>query len=59
MLVLGAGPIALLFTTLLMRRGAARVVVAGRSPERLAAHAALGAETVSSRREPHGSGSGS
>jgi len=48
-LVLGAGPIALLFTSLLLRRGASRVFVAGRTPARLAAHAALGAETVSAR----------
>ncbi len=48
-LVLGAGPIALLFTSLLVRRGAARVLVAGRSPKRLAAHVALGAEGVSMR----------
>ena len=48
-LVLGAGPIALLFTSLLVRRGAGRVLVAGRSPGRLAAHAALGAETISTR----------
>jgi L-iditol 2-dehydrogenase len=48
-LVLGAGPIALLFTSLLIRRGAARVLVAGRSPKRLAAHAALGAEGISTR----------
>jgi L-iditol 2-dehydrogenase len=48
-LVLGAGPIALLFTWLLLRRGASRVFVAGRTPARLAAHAALGAETVSAR----------
>lgn len=45
-LVLGAGPIALLFTILLTRRGAGRVVVAGRNARRLAAHAAEGAETV-------------
>jgi L-iditol 2-dehydrogenase len=45
-LVLGAGPIALIFTALLLRRGAARVLVAGRSPSRLAAHAALGAEVI-------------
>ncbi len=48
-LVLGAGPIALLFTSQLLRRGASRVFVAGRSPGRLAAHAALGAETISTR----------
>ncbi len=48
-LVLGAGPIALLFTSLLLRRGASRVFVAGRSPWRLTAHAALGAETISTR----------
>ena len=47
-LVLGAGPIALLFTILLRRRGAARVVVAGRNAGRLAAHAAEGAETIAS-----------
>jgi L-iditol 2-dehydrogenase len=47
-LVLGAGPIALLFTILLRRRGAARVLVAGRNPGRLAAHAAEGAETLAS-----------
>jgi L-iditol 2-dehydrogenase len=45
-LVLGAGPIALLFTILLKRRGAGRIVVAGRNAGRLAAHAAEGAETV-------------
>lgn len=45
-LVLGAGPIALLFTILLRRRGAARVLVAGRNAGRLAAHSALGAETL-------------
>jgi L-iditol 2-dehydrogenase len=48
-LILGAGPIALLFTALLIRRGAGRVLVAGRSPRRLAAHGALGAEAVSTR----------
>lgn len=48
-LVLGAGPIALLFTSLLLRRGAARVLVAGRSPRRLAAQEAAGAEVVSVR----------
>jgi L-iditol 2-dehydrogenase len=48
-LVLGAGPIALLFTSLLVRRGAGRVLVAGRSPRRLAAHEALGAEAISTR----------
>jgi L-iditol 2-dehydrogenase len=48
-LILGAGPIALLFTALLIRRGAGRVLVAGRSPGRLAAHGALGAEAVSTR----------
>lgn len=47
-LVLGAGPIGLLFTLLLRRRGAARVLVAGRNPKRLAAHAAEGAEIVES-----------
>jgi L-iditol 2-dehydrogenase len=47
-LVLGAGPIALLFTMLLKRRGAARILVAGRNAGRLAAHAAEGAETVAS-----------
>lgn len=45
-LVLGAGPIALLFTILLRRRGAARVLVAGRNAGRLSAHAAEGAETL-------------
>lgn len=45
-LVLGAGPIALLFTILLKRRGAGRVLVAGRNAGRLAAHAAEGAETI-------------
>ncbi len=45
-LVLGAGPIALLFTILLRRRGASRVLVAGRNPGRLAAHEAEGAETI-------------
>jgi L-iditol 2-dehydrogenase len=45
-LVLGAGPIALLFTALLRRARAARVVVAGRNPKRLAAQAAEGAETI-------------
>lgn len=45
-LVLGAGPIALLFTILLKRRGAARVLVAGRNAGRLAAHEAEGAVTV-------------
>ncbi|HPA52657.1 MAG TPA: alcohol dehydrogenase catalytic domain-containing protein [Thermoanaerobaculia bacterium] len=48
-LVLGSGPIALLFTALLLRRGAGRVVVAGRNAARLAAHASLGAETISAR----------
>lgn len=47
-LVLGAGPIALLFTILLKRRGAGRVLVAGRNAGRLAAHEAEGAETVAS-----------
>jgi len=47
-LVLGAGPIALLFTILLKRRGARRVLVAGRNAGRLAAHAAEGAETLAS-----------
>ena len=47
-LVLGAGPIALLFTILLRRRGAERVIVAARNAVRLAAHAAAGAETVAS-----------
>ena len=46
-LVLGTGPIGLLFTALLARRGAARILVAGRNALRLAAHAAEGAETVS------------
>ena len=45
-LVLGAGPIALLFTVLLRRGGAARVVVAGRNARRLAAQAAEGAVTI-------------
>ena len=45
-LVLGAGPIALLFTILLKRRGAGRILVAGRNAGRLAAHAAEGAETI-------------
>lgn len=45
-LVLGTGPIALMFTILLRRRGAARVLVAGRNARRLAAHAAEGAETL-------------
>lgn len=44
-LVLGAGPIALLFTILLKRRGAGRVLIAGRNARRLDAHAAEGAET--------------
>lgn len=48
-LVLGSGPIALMFTSLLFRRGAARVLVAGRNAGRLAAHASLGAETLSMR----------
>ncbi|HRY45994.1 MAG TPA: alcohol dehydrogenase catalytic domain-containing protein [Thermoanaerobaculia bacterium] len=48
-LVLGSGPIALMFTALLLRRGAARVVVAGRNAGRLAAHASLGADTISAR----------
>lgn len=47
-LVLGAGPIGLLFTILLRRRGAARVLVAGRNATRLAVHAAEGAETFAS-----------
>lgn len=45
-LVLGAGPIALLFTHLLLRRGASRVLVVDRNSARLASHAALGAEAV-------------
>jgi L-iditol 2-dehydrogenase len=45
-LVLGAGPIALLFTILLKRRGAGLILVAGRNAGRLAAHAAEGAETI-------------
>jgi L-iditol 2-dehydrogenase len=47
-LVLGAGPIALLFTILLRRRGAGRILVAGRNAGRLAAHTAEGAETIMS-----------
>ncbi len=45
-LILGAGPIALLFTILLKRRGAGRILVAGRNAGRLAAHEAEGAETI-------------
>lgn len=45
-LVLGAGPIGLLFTVLLRRAGAGRVLVAGRNPRRLEAHAAEGAEVL-------------
>ncbi len=45
LLVLGTGPIALMFAALALPRGL-RVVVAGRRPHRLAAHAALGADTV-------------
>jgi L-iditol 2-dehydrogenase len=45
-LVLGAGPIALLFTILLKRRGAGRILVAGRNTGRLAAHSAEGAEAI-------------
>ncbi len=48
-LVLGSGPIALMFTALLLRRGAGRVLVAGRNAGRLAAHASLGADIISVR----------
>jgi L-iditol 2-dehydrogenase len=45
-LVLGAGPIGLLFVALLKRRGIPRVVVLGKHAERLAAARSLGADEV-------------
>lgn len=41
----GSGPIALMFATLLSRRGVSNVVVSGRNPDRLRRFAALGFET--------------
>lgn len=44
--VLGTGPISLLFTALLLQRGARDVLVVGRRPHRIGAHRALGARTL-------------
>jgi len=45
-LVLGAGPIGLLFVALLAQRGVPRIVVVGKRAQRLSAARALGADTV-------------
>lgn len=50
--VVGAGPIGLLFVMLLKRRGVPRVIVAGRRAARLDAATALGAEVIDLQAEP-------